>query len=98
MKKKEKIKEGTLRVWHIPQVPMKPFRVAVRTIREAKLILDALAFYDIFQFENYIKPDYFNASGLEVFENGEWSEWYDDESDECIDDLDEQRRIFYGIE
>jgi hypothetical protein len=98
MKKNKNIQEGTLRVWHIPQVPMKPFHVAVRNIREAKLILDALAFYDIFQFENNIKPDYSNASGLEVFENGEWSEWYDEDSGDSIDGLDEQRIIFYGIE
>ncbi len=27
--------------------------------------------------KNKIKPDYSNAQGLEVFENGEWSEWED---------------------
>jgi hypothetical protein len=77
---------------------MNPFRVAVKNIREAKLILDALAHYDSFQFENNIKPDYSNAAGLEVFENGEWTDWYDEESGDGVDDLDEQRRIFYGIE
>jgi hypothetical protein len=93
-----KVAEGTLRVWHIPQVPMKPFHVEVKSIREAKLILDALAFYDIFQFKNNIKPDYCNAAGLEVFEGGEWTEWYDGESGNCIDDLDEQRRMCYGFD
>ena len=90
--------EGALRVWHIPQVPMKPFHVAVKSIREGRLILDALAQYDIFQFENNIKPDYCNAAGLEVFERGEWTEWYDEESGDSIDDLDEQRKIAYGVD
>lgn len=71
---------GSLRVWWIPQVPMDdPFRVEVATVREAKLLLDTLAKYDIFQFENRIKPDYSNAGGLEVFEDGEWCEWYDED-------------------
>ena len=70
---------GSLRVWWIPQVPMQPFRVEVATVREAKLLLDTLAKYDIFQFENRIKPDYCNAGGLEVFEDGEWCEWYDED-------------------
>lgn len=68
-----------LRVWHIPQVPMKPFYVNVKSLREAKLILDTLADYDKFQFENNVKPDYSNAAGLEVYENDEWCEWEDAE-------------------
>ena len=37
--------------------------------------------YDLFQYENNIKPDYCNASGLEYFdeEEQEWCEWYDDD-------------------
>jgi hypothetical protein len=66
---------GSMRVWHIPQIPGKPFHVKVKTLREAKVVLRALADYDAFQFENNIKPDYSNAQGLEVFERGEWSEW-----------------------
>ncbi len=79
--------EGALRVWWIPQVPMKAFHVPVASIAEAKLIMVTLAEYDIFQFENRIKPDYCNTGGLEVFEDGEWTEWYDEESGDCIDDL-----------
>jgi len=82
MKTKSDVK---LRIWHIPQVPGKAFNVAVNTPREAKKILDVLADYDAFQFENKIKPDYSNAAGLEVFENGEWCEWEDAEGNN-IDD------------
>ena len=79
-------KEGDLRVWWVPQVPMKAFKVDVLSLREAKLLLETLADYDIFQFENNIKPDYCNAGGLLVFEGGEWVDWMDEDGD-CIDDI-----------
>lgn len=68
-----------LRVWWIPQVPMSPFRVDVRNLHEAKLLLNALADYDRFQFEHKVKPDYCNAGGLEIWNGSEWEEWYDDD-------------------
>jgi hypothetical protein len=76
-----------LRVWWIPQVPMKAFRVDVKTIDEAKLLLRALAQYDLFQLENNIKPDYANAGGLETFQDGDWCEWCDDETGDSISDV-----------
>lgn len=94
MSKAKKTKEviGALRVWHIPQIPGKPFHVSVGTPAEAKKVLAILADYDLFQYQNRIKPDYFNAGGLEVLEadcaaGGPcWCEWYDDETGDCIDD------------
>ena len=74
--------EGDLKVWHIPQVPMKWFEVPVDSPEEAIKILDALAHYDIFQFENNIKPDYCNAQGLLVFDDGEWLEWCNDDGED----------------
>jgi len=74
-----------LRVWHIPQIPGKPFHVEVGSTTEARKVMKILANYDIFQFENRIKPDYCNASGLEVFEGGEWTEWYDEKTGKDID-------------
>lgn len=68
---------GDLRVWHIPQIPGKPFHVTVASVEQAKLVLSVLANYDIFQFKNRIKPDYSNASGLDVFQDGDWWEWED---------------------
>ncbi|KKL92993.1 hypothetical protein LCGC14_1879130 [marine sediment metagenome] len=65
---------------------MKPFHVPVSTIKEAKLILNTLAQYDLFQFHNKVKPDYANAGGLEVYvanvDGGNthgWEEWEDTE-------------------
>jgi hypothetical protein len=44
-------KTGALRVWHIPQIPGKPFRVGVATLREGALLLRVLADYDLFQIQ-----------------------------------------------
>ena len=69
-----------LRVWHVPQVPMKPFYIKVQSIEEAWKILNVLWDYDLFQYENNVKPDYINTSGLEYWDEEEkdWLEWYDD--------------------
>ena len=75
-----------MRVWWIPQIPGKPFHVVVKDVQQARFLLDALARYDLFQYENNIKPDYCNAGGLEVFEDGEWVEWSDDDGNQ-IDDV-----------
>lgn len=77
---------GDLRVWWIPQVPMAAFRVHVDDIAQAKLIIKALAEYDLFQLEHHVKPDYFSVGGLEVYVadiDGEntpgWEEWEDED-------------------
>lgn len=77
-----------MRVWWIPQVPMKPFHVDVKTLDEAKLLLNTLAQYDLFQLENNIKPDYSNAGGLEMYdeEEGDWFEWSNEDGDQ-IDEV-----------
>lgn len=79
-------KKGDLKVWWIPQVPMKSFYYPVSSPQEGFILLDALAKYDIFQYENNVKPDFCNAGGLmefdpEMIEEGDedfdgWSEWY----------------------
>lgn len=84
-------KHGDLVVWWIPQVPMKSFDVPVRTLREAKLLLETLANYDLFQFDNKVKPDYCNAGGLNVWDAtlkaddgsmGDWANWYSKDGEE----------------
>lgn len=67
---------GELKVWHIPQVPGKAFEVPVPTLEVAGIITDTLAQYDLFQYKNKIKPDYANAGGVMVIEDGEWVDWY----------------------
>ena len=85
-------KNGDLKVWWIPQIPMKAFEVPVKNIEEAKLILNTLADYDIFQFENNVKGDYCNAGGLLIYdadclddEGNCWTEWCNDDGDEIND-------------
>ena len=82
---KKKIQEGQLRIWHIPQVPMKAFYVDVQSESEAMKILNTLWDYDCFQFENKIKPDYSNASGLEIYEDKEWCEWNNNDGDDICE-------------
>lgn len=81
-----------LRVWWIPQVPMDPFYVVVYSLFEGKKILEVLADYDRFQFENKVKPDYSNAGGLQekVTDNGNDDDWedYEDEEGRNIDDIE----------
>lgn len=78
---------GALRVWWIPQIPdSNHFLVPVSSIQEAAKVLDILADYDLYQYENNIKPDYSNAGGLEVFVkndgrgNPAWEDWHDPET------------------
>jgi hypothetical protein len=80
--------KGQLQVWWIPQVPGKPFTVDVATPQEAKKLLTVLAAYDIFQFENRIKPDYCNAGGLRQWDGSDWEEWYDERTGNDIDDTE----------
>lgn len=90
IRKPKEIKEGQLRVWHIPQLPMHSFRVYVSSPKEAKLVLETLAIYDLFQLEYKIKPDYSNAQGLEVYEGNEWTDWQDEEGND-IDETEETK-------
>ncbi len=85
------MKDKQLQVWWIPQIGMKgKFTVNVKSLEEAKRIIDVLADYDIFQFENKVKPDYCNIGGLRVWdesidptEDGEyWTDWCDEETGE----------------
>jgi hypothetical protein len=78
-----------LRVSHFPQIPCKSFIVEVASLEEAKKIMDTLANYDLFQYENNIKPDYCNSTVLEYWDEEEqdWLSWCDEETG--IDDLDE---------
>ena len=75
-------REGDLKVWWIPQVPMKnPFEVSVPTIAEGRRLIEMLADYDLFQYRRRIKPDYSNAGGLMVYRDGDWEDVDDDEQD-----------------
>lgn len=92
-----------LRVWHIPQVPMKPFYVEVQSVEEGVNIMRVLANYDQFQYDNRIKPDYFNVNGLQMWDESlteedlvdmdmvdKWTDWwYEDDAGHYFDDPEE---------
>lgn len=71
---------GSLRVWHVPQIPMKPFHVPVKSVAQAKFVIKVLADYDLFQLKMKVKPDYSSAQGLEVYCLSGWQEWYSRDS------------------
>jgi hypothetical protein len=73
-----------LRVFHIPQIPGPSFIREVASKAEGELLLDVLADYDAFEFENRIKPDYANVGGIEYFDDdeGSWLSFHDDELEE----------------
>lgn len=80
---------GDLKVWWIPQIGMRGmFEVPVSSVEEGVKIMTTLAQYDLFQFENRIKPDYANVGGLMRYDAdprgnaSEWCDWYDEESGE----------------
>lgn len=74
-------------MWHIPQIPGKPFRRNVDDLRAAAELIYTLWQYDDFQYQNDIKPDYSSASGLEVFNPSDpegWSEWHSDQGMDIV--------------
>ena len=84
--------EGKMRVWWIPQVGgCKAFHVPVKTLEEAKRLMDTLAAYDQFQFENNIKQDFCNTGGLQVWDEEEqdWIDWEYEDGEDYYDDVDE---------
>jgi len=68
---------------------MDAFYVDVKDLEQAVLILETLAEYDAFEYEMNVKPDYSNVSGLEIWEDGEWLEWSNDD----FSDIDEYREF-----
>lgn len=77
------------RVCHIPMIPGESFNVEVKSIEEAKKVMDILGDYDLFLEEQRIRGDYSNVTFLEEYseEEQDWIAWMDD--DTGIDDVDE---------
>ena len=71
---RERVADGTLRVWYIPQVPMGPFHWTVPDLVTGREVINALYKFSYFEYKNRVKPDYADAGGIERFEDGEWCE------------------------
>jgi len=64
------------KAWYIPQVPMKAFEVERPTAVEAQAALGLLTDFSIFEFENKVKPDYYDAGGVVEWDEAT-QEWHD---------------------
>lgn len=73
--------ESDLRVWWIRNPPSDPEYRLVANVDEALRVMGWLADEDLNDPRTTT-----NAGGLEVYEGGEWHEWYDEHGD-SIDDL-----------
>lgn len=71
-------------VWWIAQIPGPAFIVPVANFVEAKLVMDALANYDKWQYDHRIKPDYSNAGGLHEWDGEEFTDWHPSETESAI--------------
>jgi hypothetical protein len=69
-----KPKEGDLRVFYIPQVPMMPFEYDVPDMKSAVMVLDALVGLSNFEFTNHVKPDYSDFGSIGQWESGQWND------------------------
>lgn len=74
-------KPQRLRVLHYTQfgVDIEPFEICVNNLLEAHNVMDTLANYDYYQYDNQIKPDYRNYQCLEIWNdlNKLWCDWVD---------------------
>lgn len=68
-----------LRVCHFPQIPCEPFIVEVKDEFEANLIVETLANQHLWLFDNNFIPDYSNVITVDMFENGEWVDYWNEE-------------------
>lgn len=92
---------GALRVWWIPQLPGEPFRVRVPTLTAARLVVHALADYDLFMLEHGVRGDFSNTGGLEEClvadaanaADDEWAGYETDDGDEFEELTDSQLEI-----
>lgn len=72
------------RVWWVPQIPMEGFQHPAPDFASARFLANALGQYDLFQFENNVKPDYCNMGGVEwrhpLVTEGAWESLDDDDA------------------
>lgn len=64
------------RVWWVPRVHMASFFYNTDSLSEALHMADMLAKYDLFQYENNVKPDYSNTGGVQMWDE-ENQDWFD---------------------
>jgi len=80
-----------LRVWWVSQMGTDAIHIPVQSVKEAKKTMDLLSYFDCFQYNQHIRPDYSNTGGLEMYdeETQEWCDWVYEDDNEYIEDIDE---------
>lgn len=70
-----------LKILHYAQVgaDIEPFEVYANNLLEAHNAMNTLANYDLYQYDNRIKPDYNSCQFLEVYNGIEWCDWIDED-------------------
>lgn len=70
---------GALVMWHMPEVATgdKIYTPVISPVQGQKFIF-LFSDYDHFLFKKKLRSDYSNASGLLVYKDEEWKEWYND--------------------
>lgn len=73
-------KPGDLRVWNIINPPREPEYYPVRDVDHAMRLIDALADSQLL-----VREIDSNVFGLEVYENGVWQDWENEDGDQIGD-------------
>lgn len=70
-----------LKVWYIPQVPMRSFEINVHSPEEALDLMELISEFSCVMFENKLRPDYTDCCGLITYCHNydEWVEWYNED-------------------
>lgn len=85
-----------LRVWWVSQIGTDAMYIPVESVKEGKKVIDLLSYFDCFQYNQHIRPDYSNTGGLEMYEEGtgEWVDWMYETEDDYCEDIDEYCETF----
>jgi hypothetical protein len=73
------------KLWHIPQVPGKPFEVRSDDLGYLVKLRDVLSNYDEFQLRENIKPDYSNVNGICTWDGVDWYDLDPEEIEGLLD-------------
>lgn len=72
------------KIWYIPQIPMPPWELEIDDLETAKLVLNSVIDFSIFEYVNRVKPDYADVAGISRWEeDGEGGfDWFELDEDE----------------
>jgi thioredoxin 1 len=90
--------KNKLQVLHFAQIPCKPFRVDVKDEKDALRVIKILAEQHLFLYEHKIIPDYANVLMVNMFEDGEWVNYYSEDEMDWDEVRQELERVSSTVE